>query len=546
METELIRECPSCGEKKTYQSKTAFKRGVKDNAKCNSCKTIFRKPNIISELTEQNKYDYSSGEIIRYIYSFPRNRRETVAIQILKLCNPNIDYKILGKISRTESNIQYTCTIHPHSSTITTFRHIVERQQGCRECKGQKPQGYWDKDNNLKDAMTQLVMEVYNKTSCVFTLSTYFTYNSVVTNAWFNKLKTPSEDFYQLINELNLPSPKTHCYIKDCKIFRGFFEFVGYCLISKWGVPFDYSPLVFEKYYSDGYFSDLKVHWEHWGGLNKNNKLKKQLYEDANLGLFETYDEECQEKGISHLYKSLRNFFISNGYEIPEMSNDEVLDVVVGGMTDYDTLLDTVLTIIKDNEWDKKIVETELRQTKDGIFILSFINKFHNHSILDFKQHLNNKHGFNYSVTAKRGSYKNYDYFVEQIKPFIEEFGYIPTQEYFTKINRTDIVNMFTRLAQGPNNLKRNQIEEGKYYYLVKDLYLSEPPYDRQLIWDGDVNYHNNVLKVLNYFKSLNLPFPKVMNEFRHNPLFSTFGPSLHSAISRNGGWEVFVSKYSY
>jgi len=546
MKKELLsRDCPSCGDVIEYETSQGFKNACKNDSYCVMCRSIFRAENVIEKLTVENKYDFSSGQMIRYIYSFPEKSRKDLALKILNLCNPDIIYEINGRLSRRESNVVWKCKHHFDEIYTTSFRHVVERKQGCRQCKGQNPSGYWKDTAFLKSKMLELITKVYNDTGCIFSLTNYFNWDSKTVNAWYKYIPNPSETFYFFAREHNFPDPTLNAYIKDGKIFRGFYEFVGYCLIKNWGVPLDYSPKVFGKYYSDGYFSELNTHWEHWGGLNKNNSKKLKLYSRSKFELFETFDYECRNKGLSFFCASLRDFLTKNGYKIPAMEHSDILAVIKGNVANFDIVIKEVLQIIKSNGWESKIVESTLRDSKEGFFILSLINKYFDGSILKFKTYLNENYEFNYTVKAFRGSYKDAEYFKKQLKPFLEEFGYIPTQKFFESVNRSDITNMASRLCNGLNNLKRNQVEEGNHFHLVKDLYPNNSaPYDKKLEWDGDKNYNTNVLKVIEYFKSNNILFPQTMNDLRCSDSYQPFGPTIHSAISRKGGWDLFCSTY--
>jgi hypothetical protein len=547
METkDLTKLCPTCDTVMTYESVQAKKRGDKENSKCTVCRSIFRNPNVIKEINQNNKFDFSAGEIIRYVYEFPVNQRNEVAINILNLCNPNIHYKIEGQISSRYCRVAWSCNIHPKTRSCSSFRNIVERKQGCVQCKGQNPSGTWT-NGHLISEMKSLILKVYQKTNLTLTSTSYFYWDSKLLNAWFKKIDNPSETIYRIISELKLPDPTTNLYIKDGKIFRGFREFVGYCLIQHWNVPFEYSPKVFDNYYSDGYFIELNTHWEHWGELNKNNSIKKTLYDKSSFGLFETFDKECRTKGIEFLYNTLRDFLISNGYKIPVMTHSEILDTIKGNMSNFENIIGDIITSLKNNGWDKKLVETELRPNKEGNIILSFINKFFNCSILNFKEYLNTNYGFQYKVTAKRGSYNDINHFIKIITPIVKELGYVPTQKYFAEVKKNDIPVMASRFCGGLNNLRRNEVEEGEYYFIVKDILGDNAPYDRDLVWKGD-KFHSNVTKVLQFYKDKGLPFPKVLNHLRNNEEYLPFGPALHTQISRKncGGWNSFVKQYSY
>jgi hypothetical protein len=547
MENNLSKSCPTCESIMTYESVITLKRGVMNDSKCPSCRSIFRKNNIISDIKEVITKDYSAGELIRFIFEFPANERNEVARKIMELRNPTMNYEISGKLSSRNCRVRWNCQLHPEYLSSTTFRSIVEKKQICTMCMGQNPPNTWTKENLYKK-IEELVLRVYEQTNCTFNCVSYFEWDSKLLNAWFKKINNPSQEFYLIIAKLGLPSPQDNVYLKDGNMFRGFYEFVGYLLINHWSVPFEYSPKVFGNYISDGFFPEINTFWEHWGELNKNNKHKKDLYSSNQYNLFETFDKDCQRKGITYLYKKLRTFLTQHGYDIPIMTHSEVLGIIKGNMSDFQNTMNTILTYIVDLNLSDRIVETELRKTKQGNYILAFINKFFDGSILKFKKYLNENHGFSYQNTAFRGSYKNYDYFVEQITPFIKQYGKIPKQMFFEKNRRNDITVMATRMFGGLNNLKRNKIEEGLFFYLVKDLYEIDPPYDRDLVWDGDKNYHNIVIKVIDHFKDKSIPFPSKMNNLRYNDEYNDefipYGKQLHSAISRNGGWDMFVTKY--
>ena len=543
MENQLTKLCPTCHSTMTYQSVLAYRRGILDNTKCPSCRTIFRKDNIILDLNDVIDKDYSAGELIRFIFEFPIDERHDVAKKIMELRNPMMNYHIIGKLSSRNCRVEWNCQLHPEYISSTTFRSIVEKKQTCTICKGQNPPNTWTIEN-LQKKMELLVSKVYEETNCTFNCRSYFEWDSKLLNAWFKKVDNPSQEIYLIIDKLGLPSPQDNVYLKDGRMFRGFYEFVGYLLINHWLVPFEYSPKVFGNYISDGFFPEINTYWEHWGELNKNNKHKRELYSSNQYKLFETFDKDCQIKGITHLYEQLRTFLTNHGYHIPNMSHSEILGIIKGNMSDFKNSLDVILTTIDNLNLGETIAETELRKTKDGNHILSFINKFFDGSILKFKKYMNDNHGYNYRITAFRGSYKNYDYFIEQITPFINKYGEIPKQMFFEKNKRNDITVMATRMFGGLNNLKRNEIEEGPFYHLVKDLYENEAPYDRDLEWDGDDNYHEIVLKVINYYKGKSLPFPPKMNDLRYNHGYLPFGKKLHSAISRNGNWSLFIQKY--
>jgi hypothetical protein len=408
----------------------------------------------------------------------------------------------------------------------------------------------WGEDK-VKDEMTKQVISIYKQTGVVVQPTHFRSINSKLFSAFRRHISSPAELYNQILIENDLPSPDS--YYKDNVFFRGFYEFVGYCLIKSWGIKIQPTPILNREngyYVSDGLLTDINVYWEHWGQLNKNNTDKMKYYQDNNLKLIQTYDSECQKsgKGISYLYEQLKNNLKDYGYDnIPNYSLDYVMSIIKNDVYDFQKVIDSLIKIILENKWDKHIAEVHLRESDEGYRVISIINKFFDGSILNLKKYLNDNHGFNYEVKAKRGSYKNIDHFIKIITPIVKELGYVPTQEYFAEIRKNDIPVMASRFCGGLNNLRRNEVEEGEYFYIIKNILGDNAAYDRQLVWK-DNRFHNNTVNVLKYYKDKGLPFPKVLNHLRNNKEYLPFGPALHTQISQKqcGGWDGFVKKYKY
>ena len=179
-----------------------------------------------------------------------------------------------------------------------------------------------------------------------------------------------------------------------------------------------------------------------------------------------------------------------------------------------------------------------MRETKDGNKVIAFMNKFFDGRSNLLKEELN-KRGFNYNIKADRGSYKSEDYFIKQITPIIKKLGRVPTQQEFSNLGRNDLSVMSKRYYGGLEQLRRNELEEGQMFYVVKNI-LDNPPYDKKLEW-GDKT-HETVKKIIKYFNDKGITIPSTLNDLRYDNIYEPFGKPLHTQITGKqiGGWENF------
>lgn len=136
--------------------------------------------------------------------------------------------------------------------------------------------------------------------------------------------------------------------------------------------------------------------------------------------------------------------------------------------------------------------------------------------------------------------------FIYEIRPIIQKYNRIPTREELKNIGKQYICSMADSLTKGLETLKRNEIEEGEFFYIVKDILGENAPFDKTLSWKIQSDYNNNCQNIINFYKSKNIPFPTHKNELRYNNLYCHFGKNLDAAISRFSKWEEFKLKYYY
>jgi hypothetical protein len=136
--------------------------------------------------------------------------------------------------------------------------------------------------------------------------------------------------------------------------------------------------------------------------------------------------------------------------------------------------------------------------------------------------------------------------FIDEIKPIIQEYNGVPNREELKKIGKQYICSMADSLTKGLDTLKRNELEEGEFFYIVNDILGENAPFDKTLCWKTQTDYHNNCQNIINFYKSKNIPFPINKSELRYNKMYSNFGKNLDAAISRFSNWSEFKLKYCY
>jgi hypothetical protein len=134
--------------------------------------------------------------------------------------------------------------------------------------------------------------------------------------------------------------------------------------------------------------------------------------------------------------------------------------------------------------------------------------------------------------------------FINEIKPIIEKYNHIPTREELKNIGKQHICSMADSLTKGLETLKRNEIEEGEFFYIVKDILGNDAPFDKSLDWDNGNNFDYYCEKIVNYWVNNNLKLPKSLNQMSRNNEYKPFGSKLHTAVSRYSNWEEFNDKF--
>jgi hypothetical protein len=507
-------------------------------------------------------YCSKNGEIISFrenvkgsLLKFSPHKRDNVARVSLRVNGKNVSFKwskvvALTYISNPDGHLHIrhkdgnllNCSVQ----NLEWYTNSQIDKKG-RFKKGRKSENeIWTKEI-LESKLAEFILDFYNKYGFILPSTQIKSYDSTLFSAFRKKIKDPNNYYLNLIKTLGLPTPSTS-YYKDNQIFRGFYELVGYCFIKSWNIPFEpFKELNFggKLYISDGFFTEINTYWEHWGGLNKNNEIKKEYYKIKKYLLVQTIDDECQKSknGIKYLYDKLRESLLLYYPNIPEYNVEDRLKLISVDIPDYNEIVEYIIDVLEKNNQTNNINELILRETKDGYKVISLINKLFDGRVGLLKLELN-KRGYNYNIKADRGSYKNIEYFVEQITPIIKKYKRVLTQTEFCKIGRNDIPIMAAKYFGGIEQLRRNELEEGSLFYITKSILKDSAPYDKKLEWG--VKTKETVIKILQFFKKNNLELPNNLNDLRHNNVFHPFGKQLHTQINRKeiGGWENFKKQF--
>lgn len=395
-----------------------------------------------------------------------------------------------------------------------------------------KPSGYWSIDR-LKTDLKEVISEYYDQTGIIPLLSTVNNeLISGITDVIYRLVGTNRNQFYlDFLKENGFPEPDGGLF-KDGVLFRGHYEYVGYCFVKAWGINIIPIKKV-GKYYSDGYFMDIDTYWEHWGGLNKNNAIKKKLYKKNKLKLFETYDGECIKhgKGYEYLYNTMRNFFINNGYDIPQYNKNELYKLLRKEVPTFENMLDWVVNTIRNEpSLQKELTTKRLSKFYYGQKIMSFFAK-HFNGISNFKEYLNEEYNFNYKIErhVNKHYYLNEENLFRELTPIVKKYGRLPSKVELSAEGRRDIVMFITKHFGGFKDMRRNEIHIGKYFHIIDDMLDGKAPWDLKIDWDTDID--DTIRKIIQYWKDKDIELPYYFSDLRDNKKYGNIGGLLYNII---------------
>lgn len=487
-----------------------------------------------SIINEFNIKDCSIGVINKFIKeNVPRHQWGQKIIEFLNLLNPNISYNLEDYNMKLGSKVSYKCKIHPDNTGTVGIASIFFSKTGnCATCtNGSKRNGYWTVDN-IKNELKIVITKYYNETNIIPTLSVVNQELIRGVSGSISRIGENGNKFYlKFLEENGYPQPDDYLY-KDGVIFRGHYEYVGYCFVKSWGINIE--PIKkMGKYYSDGYFTDINTYWEHWGGLNKNNTKKKKLYEKNKFNLFETHDKECIKRGYVYLYNTMRDFFIDKGYNIPEFDRNELYKLLKKDLHTFDTKLNWIVNILKTTpEFNKNLTTKQLLKFDFGHNISFFIEKRFN-GITNFKEYLNENYGFNYPLQRHVNKYYYLDEerFFNELTPIIIKYGRLPSKLELIADGRRDIDRFIKKQIGGFKDMRRNEIHVGKYFHIIDRILNGKAPWDLKIDWETD--FSDTVNKIIQYWKTKNINLPHYYCDLICDEKYGNLGVQLHNIINR-------------
>jgi hypothetical protein len=535
-----IYNCVYCGE----QTKLKI---------CHSCKNIIKIPLTITEINKDNIKDYTIGQINRWMIQYiSRDKWKDKIIELLNFLNPNIEYHIENYNMFGSSRVLYKCKIHPVVNGETNLSYIFNKKSGCPTClKGEKHNGYWTTET-IKSELKDVITKYYNETNIIPLLSVVSNeLISGIASIMYRLIDNPSQFYLDFLKENGFPPPDDALF-KDGVLFRGHYEYVGYCFVKSWGI--NVIPVKkMDKYYSDGYFTDIDTYWEHWGNLNKNNSKKKKLYKKNKLNLFETYDNECAKfgKGYEYLYNIMRDFFISKGYKIPEYNKNELYSLLKKEVVTFETTLNWIVGLLKNEpSLSENITVKKLLKYDFGGRIVFFINKRFN-GMLKFKEYVNENYGFNFPIQKNVDNYYylSKDNLFKELTPIVKKYGRLPSRIELESEGRRDIDRFIKRQFGGFKDMRRNEIQIGKYFHIINDMLNGKAPWDLKIDWITDTE--DTVKKIIQYWKSNNINLPHYFIDLEDEKIYGKLGKQLYNIITHREqnkfnitGWTDFKRKF--
>jgi hypothetical protein len=350
-------------------------------------------------------------------------------------------------------------------------------------------------------------------------------------------------DLYKkILDELGYPYPeKKSGYYAYGTVFRGWYEFCGFCFMKSWGINLEptVKPFKNENYINDGLLVDYDIHWEHWGDLNKRNPLKLSLYIENGLNLLSTYDVECRKNNIFWFYNDLKSKLINLGVTInfEESDNFNPLDLVKGKTLRLKDIYKNVKNFFGDKNPRFHHMNQSLRHQ-----IIHYYNKFS-----DFIIFCNNNFGEGWDYEEKNDNLcDDPKHLVESMSDLIKSLGRFPTVNEMRNNGHQQSVDKI-HLHGGTESFKRNLYEDGKYVnYVIEILGNENTPYDK--VYDfSNKELFDWAVKYVTKLNSGEFPkdYRKLMKLWKHSEVAKFLSFSIReNGVSKYNSWSDFQERY--
>jgi hypothetical protein len=347
--------------------------------------------------------------------------------------------------------------------------------------------------------------------------------------------------YKKVLDDLGYPYPERKSgYYTDGTVFRGWNEFCGHCFMTSWGLNIKtmVKPFFGENYINDGLLVDYNIHWEHWGGLNKRNPIKKELYLKNNIKLVSTYDDEVAKQNLLWFYYDLKNKLIDMGVSInfEEPKNFNPLNLVKGKTLTLKDIYEDVKVFFGDDN-------PKLHHMSSSLFhqVIHYFGKFS-----DFIIFCNENFGESWVYQEKNMECGNPEYCVNIMSNLIKDLGRFPTASEMRRNGFQCVVDALSK-HNGTESFKRNRYESGPFVqYVINILGEDNTPFDKMY------DFSNKKLFdwAIDYVTKMNSgEFPKDDRKLRKLWMVDDVAKFLSLSLRSNGGskynsWSEFQEDY--
>lgn len=348
--------------------------------------------------------------------------------------------------------------------------------------------------------------------------------------------------YKKILDELGYLYPeKKSGYYAYGTVFRGWYEFCGFCFIKSWEINIEptIKPFNGKNFINDGLLTDYQIHWEHWGDLNKKNPIKEGLYKKNNLKLLSTYDIEARKNNIFWFYNDLKSKLINLGVTInfEEPDNFNPLDLVKGKTLRLKDIYQNVKKFCGDKN-------PRLHHLSSSLFhqVTHYFGKFS-----DFVIFCNNNFAESWDYQEKNNNLcDDPKHLVESMSDLIKSLGRFPTVNEMRNEGHQQSVDKI-HLHGGTESFKRNLFENGRYVnYVINILGEEKTPYDKMYDFSNETLFDWAV----NHITKLNGgQFPKDNRKLRKLWNIDEVAKFLNLSINKSGSskynsWSEFQKDY--
>ncbi len=414
--------------------------------------------------------------------------------------------------------------------------------------KGKNPNRYWTEsriESEFKKAVKKTIESISEDLSSpvippVQYFRTHPDYKKILSAINNHKINRTSL-YKKILDELGYPYPeKKSGYYAFGTVFRGWYEFCGFCFLKSWGLNVEptIKPFETKNFINDGFLTDYQIHWEHWGELNNRNSEKLELYQSQGYKLVSTFDVEARQNNILWFYHDLKNKLLEMGVSITfiETENFNPLDLVKGKTIKLHDIYKNVKSFFGDENPKIHLMTSSLQHQ-----VVNYFGKFSK-----FVEFCNKNYNESWIYQEKNYNCSDPKYCVEIMSELIKSICRFPTANEMRQNGFQCVVQSLEK-HNGTESFKRNLFEDGPFVKYVIDILGEEnTPYDKMYDFSKDEIFDWAV----EYVKKVNSGvFPKYGRELKKLSETDKVCEYLYYSIRKNGNskydtWTEFQKDY--